>query len=150
VVAGSDEHTEDGHLTEDLAVRKVMVEKRLKKATGILQEVTPPEFLGDRNPDILLVSWGSCKGVVLEAAEELGVQGKRVGTLHFSQVWPLVPIQFVSYLQGAKEVVAIEGNATGQFAGLIRRETGFEIKNRIGRYDGLPMTPEFILREMKK
>ena len=150
VVAGSDEHTEGGHLTEDLAVRKVMVEKRLKKATGILQEVTPPEFLGDRNPDILLVSWGSCKGVVLEAAEELGVQGKRVGTLHFSQVWPLVPIQFVSYLQGAKEVVAIEGNATGQFAGLIRRETGFEIKNRIGRYDGLPMTPEFILRELKK
>jgi len=149
VVAGSDEHTEDGHLTEDLAVRKAMVEKRLKKASGILQEVTPPEFLGDRNPDLLLVSWGSSMGVVLEAAEELGTQGKRVGTLHFSQVWPLAPIQFVSHLQEAKEVVAIEGNATGQFTGLIRRETGFEIKKRISRYDGLPITPEFILRGIK-
>ena len=31
VVADSDEHTEDGHLTEDLSVRQKMVEKRLKK-----------------------------------------------------------------------------------------------------------------------
>jgi len=45
--------------------------------------------------------------------------------------------------------VAIEGNATGQLAGLIRRESGFEIKKRIGRYDGLPITPEFIFRAMK-
>jgi len=51
-------------------------------------------------------------------------------------------------LEGAKEVVAVEGNATGQFAGLLRRETGFEIKRRILRYDGLPMTPEHILREL--
>ena len=149
VVAGSDEHTEDGHLTEDLAVRKGMVEKRLKKAAGILTEVNPPEFLGDQKPDLLLVSWGSTKGAVLEAAEELRGDGKSIGVLHFSQIWPLVPNQFFASLQEAKEVVAIEGNATGQFAGLIRREAGFEIKNRIGRYDGLPITPEFILRGIK-
>jgi len=149
VVAGSDEHTEDGHLTEDLTVRKAMVEKRLKKAAGILTEVNPPEFLGEKNPDLLLVSWGSTKGAVLEAAEELAAQGKRMAMLHFSQVWPLIPGQFVPHLQDAKEVIAVEGNATGQLAGLIHREAGFEIKNRIGRYDGLPITPEFILREMK-
>jgi 2-oxoglutarate/2-oxoacid ferredoxin oxidoreductase subunit alpha len=149
VVAGSDEHTEEGHLTEDLTVRKVMVEKRLKKAAGILKEVTPPEFLGDRRPGLLLVSWGSSRGAVTEMAEELAAQGKKVGILHFSQVWPLVPSQFIHHLQDAKEVIAVEGNATGQFADLIRRETGFEIKRRIGRYDGLPLTPEFILREMK-
>jgi len=32
VVAGSDEHTEDGHLTEDLSVRKQMADKRMRKA----------------------------------------------------------------------------------------------------------------------
>jgi 2-oxoglutarate ferredoxin oxidoreductase subunit alpha len=53
-------------------------------------------------------------------------------------------------LQGAKEVVAIEGNATGQLARLIRREAGFHIERRILRYDGLPITPEFILRELNQ
>ena len=149
VVAGSDEHTEDGHLTEDLGVRKVMVEKRLKKTAGILREVTPPEYSGSKNPDLLLVSWGSTKGAVLEAAEEMRGKGKTIGVLHFSQVWPLVPNQFIHFLPGAREVAAVEGNALGQFAGLIRRETGFEIKRQIGRYDGLPITPEFILREIK-
>jgi len=150
VVAGSDEHTEDGHLTEDLGVRKVMVEKRMKKAAGLVKEVTPPEYFGSKNPDLLLVSWGSTKGAVLEAAEEISGKGKAAGVLHFSQVWPLVPNQFIGCLQGAKQVVAIEGNVAGQFAGLIRRESGFEIGRHIGRYDGLPITPEFILREMKK
>jgi len=149
VVAGSDEHTEDGHLTEDLGVRKIMVEKRLKKAAGIIQEVTPPEYFGSKNPDLLLLSWGSTKGAVLEAAEEMRGKGKTTGVLHFSQVWPLVPNQFIHFLPGAREVAAVEGNALGQFAGLIRRETGFEIKRQIGRYDGLPITPEFILREIK-
>ena len=149
VVAGSDEHTEDGHLTEDLGLRKVMVEKRLKKTSGILQEVIPPEYSGAENPDLLFLSWGSGRGAVGEAAEELRRAEKSVGVLHFSQVWPLVPHQFIGFLQAAKQVIAVEGNATGQFSGLIRRESGFEIKKRIGRYDGLPITPEFILREMK-
>ena len=149
VVAGSDEHGEDGHLTEDLGVRKMMAEKRLKKTSGILQEIIPPGYSGDKNPDLLLLSWGSTRGAVLEAAEELKGANKSVGVLHFSQVWPLVPNQFIGFLQAAKQVVAIEGNATGQLAGLIRRESGFEIQKRIGRYDGLPITPEFILRAMK-
>jgi 2-oxoglutarate ferredoxin oxidoreductase subunit alpha len=140
VVAGSDEHTEDGHLTEDLSVRKEMADKRLKKAEGIRQEVIPPELKGDRNPDLLLVTWGSSKGAVLEAASHLRSGGKKTATLYFPQVWPLVQEQFLSALQGARRVVSVEGNARGQLASLIRQESGFEIKDRVSRYDGLPIT----------
>lgn len=77
-------------------------------------------------------------------------RGIRTATLHFSQVWPLVSEHFMGYLQEAKEVVCVEGNATGQLARLIRRETGFHIRNRVLRYDGLPITPEFILRELNQ
>ncbi len=150
VVAGSDEHTEDGHLTEDLTVRKQMVEKRLRKARGILEEVTPPEYRGEQKPDLLLISWGSSKGAVQEAASAIRATGKGVATLHFSQVWPLVPDHFLGFLEEAGEVICVESNATGQFAGLLRRETGFEIKKKVNRYDGLPITPEFILRELEK
>ena len=44
VVADSDEHTEAGHITEDLSLRKRMVEKRNKKMEGLKAEVIPPEF----------------------------------------------------------------------------------------------------------
>jgi len=148
VVAGSDEHTEDGHLTEDLSVRRQMVDKRLRKMEGIRQEVIPPELKGDGNPEILLVTWGSTKGSVLEAASHLRSKGKRVATLFFPQVWPLVQEQFLPCLQGARQVISVEGNATGQLAKLIRQESGFEIKKKVGRYDGLPITPEYILREL--
>ena len=149
VITDSDEHTEDGHITENLSIRKLMVEKRLKKMNGIMNDAVTPEFTGDKNADILFVSWGSTKGSVHEAAFHLKAKGQNVATLHFSQVWPLVPSQFMPIIEGAKEVVCVEGNAFGQFARLIRRETGFEIKKHIRRYDGLPITPEYILREIK-
>jgi 2-oxoglutarate ferredoxin oxidoreductase subunit alpha len=148
VVADSHEHTEDGHITEDLSMRKRMVEKRLRKLEAIRTETIPPDTNGDVNPDLLLVSWGSSKGAVSEAASRMRSKGRTVATLHFSQVWPLVGEQFSEALKGAKEVVCVEGNATGQLAGLIHRQTGFEIARRVLRYDGLPLTPESILREL--
>ncbi len=149
-MADSDEHTQDGHITEDLSVRKLMVEKRLKKGEGIRAEVIPPELGGDGTPDLLLVSWGSSKGAVHEAASRMRSNGEKVATLHFSQVWPLVSEQFMGHLQEAKQVICIEGSGIGQLARLIRRETGFEIKKKVLRYDGLPFTPESILRELNQ
>ena len=148
VVCDSDEHTSDGHITEDLAVRQQMVAKRLRKLEGLRTEVTPPEYLGDKNPEVLFVTWGSSRGSVLEAAATLRAQGRQVAALCFSQVWPLIPEQFLPYLQEAKQVIMVEGNATGQFARLIRRETGFQIPKMILRYDGLPITPEYIFEQL--
>jgi 2-oxoglutarate ferredoxin oxidoreductase subunit alpha len=150
VVADSDEHTEDGHITEDLTMRMRMVRKRLTKGDGIRSEVVPPDHLGEEKPEVLLLCWGSSQGAVWEAAEELRSQGVRAASLHFSQVWPLVPGHFVQHLQEAKRVISVEGNATGQMARLIRRETGFQIEERVLRYDGLPFTPEYILGQLKQ
>lgn len=150
VITDSDEHTEDGHLTENLNARKQQVDKRLKKGEGIIKDLIPPEIGGGENPEILLVSWGSSKGSVEEAASQLRDSGTEVTTLHFSQVWPLVPEYFIELLGRAGRVICVEGNARGQFARLIRSETGFEIMDRITRYDGLPITPEYILRGLEK
>lgn len=149
VLADSDEHTEDGHLTEDLATRQLMMDKRLAKEQGLISQAVPPEVIGDETPELLLVTWGSSRGAVLEAAARLRAAGKRTAALHFSQVWPLVPEQYMEQLQRAEEIVCVEGNAGGQLARLIRRETGFAIERRVLRYDGLPITPEYILAELK-
>jgi 2-oxoglutarate ferredoxin oxidoreductase subunit alpha len=151
VVADSDEHTEDGHITEEMDVRTRMVEKRLRKSAGIGREITPPEYSGPEKPELLLVSWGSTKGAVLEAARRLRDRGKATARTTWlarfralSQVWPLVPDQFIGYLRAAGEVAVVESNATGQFGGIIARETGFIIQKQVLRYDGLPITAAFI------
>ncbi len=149
VVADSDEHDEEGHLSEDYDLRRAMVEKRLGKLELLQQEATAPTLEGDKEAELLLVCWGSSLGPVQEAAASLRDQGRRVATLHFSQVWPLLPDQFMDILQAADETVCIEGNATGQFARLIRRETGFVADHRINRYDGLPFTANYILEQLK-
>ncbi len=148
VVADSHEHTETGHITEDLTLRPKMVEKRLRKAQGLAREVVPPSFLGPEDPELILVGWGSTKGAMQEAANLLAREGRKTGVLHFSQVWPLVEEQFLDRLTVAKKAVCVEGNATGQLARLIRRETGFEFSSRVSRYDGLPMTPGYILDKL--
>jgi 2-oxoglutarate ferredoxin oxidoreductase subunit alpha len=145
VVADSDEHDEDGHISEDHGVRIAMVEKRLRKVELLKQEVIAPELAGERGADLLLVCWGSSQGPVQEAAAVLRGQGSSVAILHFSQVWPLIPAQFLDLLQTAGKVVCVEGNATGQFARLIQRECGFDIPDRITRYDGLPFTARYIV-----
>ena len=149
VVTDSDEHTEDGHLTEDLGERILQVEKRLRKGYGIRDETLAPELEGDDEPELLFVSWGSTKGSVREASASLRLDGMAVASLHFPQVWPLVPESFLPVLEKAKRVIAVEGNAFGQFAGLLRLVSGFEITGRISRYDGLPITPEYILRKVE-
>jgi len=148
VVADSHEHTEDGHVTEDLSVRPKMVDKRLRKGDALRSEVIPPDFWGEEKADLLLVSWGSTKGAVEEAAAQLRSEKKKVATLHFPQVWPMVPDHFVHHLEQTKQVICVESNATGQLAQLIRRETGFAIQRGIRRYDGLSITPQYILRHL--
>ncbi|MFP4393541.1 MAG: 2-oxoacid:acceptor oxidoreductase subunit alpha [Desulfohalobiaceae bacterium] len=148
VVADSDEHTPDGHITEDHQVRQGMVDKRLAKLRGMRQECIPPAYEGPDNPELLLLAWGSSQKTAQQAARQLQSRGRKAASLCFSQVWPLQPKQFMDRLNQAGEVIAVESNATGQLAKLIRRETGFEVQGKVLRYDGLPMTAQEILRQL--
>lgn len=58
VYADSDEHTEEGHITEDAEIRIKMVEKRLGKLKDIKKEIKQPIYIGSRGPEILFIGWG--------------------------------------------------------------------------------------------
>lgn len=141
VRADSDEHTEAGVITEDPEQRVLQQNKRLTKGVGMLGDVVPPDYYGEDRPDLLMVCWGSSLGPCLESMEQ---HDGRAAVLHFKQVWPLREDQFMSFLEEAKTVVAVEGNSTGQFAKLLRQETGFTIENFLLRYDGYPLTAGYI------
>jgi 2-oxoglutarate ferredoxin oxidoreductase subunit alpha len=146
VVADSDEHDQDGHITEDGPTRIQMMDKRLlRKLPHLRREISPPELLGDPAAEIVLVGWGSTYGPLVEAWRELS--GKSVALLHFSQLSPFPATQTLDYLQllrQARHTICIENNATGQFARLLQAETGFTFHHQIRRYDGRP----FIVDEL--
>ena len=132
----SDEHDEDGKITEDLGLRTRMVEKRLSKGEALRGETVMPTFHGSREADLFLLSWGSNQLIVREAVERLARVGIPAGALHFSQVYPLTPEMTAPWNLGGKRLISIENNATGQFAALLKRELGIEAAGRILKYNG--------------
>jgi len=147
VRADSHEHAEDSHITESGVNRIQQNSKRIVKGCGLWQDVIGPDYYGEEGADVVLMCWGSSLGACLEAADLM--EGKSVGVLHFKQVYPLREEQFMDYLEKAGDVVAVEGNATGQFAKLVAQETGFAASSYILRFDGRPLTPQYVLRGLE-
>lgn len=143
----SHEHAEDGHITESGVNRVQQNSKRIVKGCGLWQDVIGPDYYGEEGADVVLMCWGSSLGSCLEAADLM--EDKTVGVLHFKQVYPLREEQFMDYLEKAGSVVAVEGNATGQFAKLVAQETGFRVGSYILRFDGRPLTPTYVLRGLE-
>jgi 2-oxoglutarate ferredoxin oxidoreductase subunit alpha len=149
VVTDSDEHTEDGHLTEDLELRPKMVLKRLHKLMGVRQEIQNPRTYGSDNAKITLIGWGSTYGAIREAVDILRSEGVDVNMLHFSEIWPL-PAEAVSkVIDKAELTIIVENNATGQLAHLIKAETGRSVHRKILKFDGRPFSPAYIVRRVK-
>ena len=145
VTVDSDEHDERGRITEDLRIRKKMVDKRLKKLEGLTGEIVPPVFFGDEDFKTLILGWGSTCHTIREALEKIGT--REIGYLHFSQVFPLWP-ELTQYLDRAERTVAVENNATGQFAKLVTMTTGRTIAGRVLKYNGLPFSREEMIDDL--
>jgi 2-oxoglutarate/2-oxoacid ferredoxin oxidoreductase subunit alpha len=148
VVADSDEHTPDGHLTEDLDVRIRMHDKRLLKLKGLAAELNGITTAGPADAPLILACWGSSLGPVAEAVARLNAGKTPARLVHFSELWPF-PVQAVARSLGRPaKLVMVEMNATGQFDRLLRQETGIKADHLVLKYDGTPLTPEYILRAL--
>jgi 2-oxoglutarate ferredoxin oxidoreductase subunit alpha len=151
VVIDSDEHDEEGHIVEDAATRVKMVQKRLfNKLPLIKSEVAPPFVYGDHKPQVVIAGWGSTYGVMKEAVDALS-KSQRIAMLHFSELFPFPnrsKFDYLRFLRYAKQTICIENNATGQFARLMRAETGYEFGTHIHKFDGRPFTVEALVGEI--
>ncbi|MGB9132015.1 MAG: 2-oxoacid:acceptor oxidoreductase subunit alpha [Methanosarcina sp.] len=151
VVVDSDEHDEEGHIIEDSETRIKMVQKRLlKKLPLIKKEIEAPLLYGDPSPKIVLVGHGSTYGVLKEVVDTFSKDHK-LAMMHFSQIYPLSErdrFDYIELLEKADITICIENNASGQFAKLIKAETGFEFSHQISKYDGRPFTIETLKEEL--
>src|SRR5579864_4258701 len=118
--AASDEHDEDGVLISDEFTnptkRRNMMEKRMRKVTGIEAAVSPPVMSGPRDADITLIGWGSTKGVIEEACEILTGQGISANHLQIRWLVPLHGDAILNILKDSRHTIIVENNYSGQFA----------------------------------
>jgi len=141
----SDEHDEMGHITEDLKeTAKIMFEKRMAKFSGLKNEIKLPEETGIDEAKTVLIGWGSSRGAILEALDGLNAEGKKIGMIHFTELWPLPDYEF----HEENDYWTVESNYSGQLARLLKSEYNLAIKGTLGRYDGLPLTGEYIRRHL--
>ena len=145
VYADSDEHTEDGHITESGTVRNRMMRKRMLKLEGIGQEIGAPEIYPAGQAELVLLGWGSTYGVLKETVDLLNQQNMAVQMIHYSELFPFNPRHIDMAALKKASICAVENNYTGQFADLFSQSTGLPVNQRILKYDGRPFTPGEII-----
>ena len=150
VVSAGNVHREDGHITEDADMRALMVQKFMIKIPAIMADLNPPKIYGEEKADITLLTWGSTWGAAYEAVQTLASRGVSINQLHFCDVYPLRTVKLREVFAQAKQVIAVEQNITSQFAQLVRMQTGLEVTQHINKYDGRPMTPQWIISELEE
>ncbi len=149
VYADSDEHTEEGHITESAIVRKQMVRKRMKKLEGLRREIGPPEIYPAGNAGLTLLGWGSTHGVIKEAVDTLNQNGVTARMMHYSELFPFDIRHAPMPLLEKSKIIAVENNFSGQFADFFNAQTGLSIDQRILKYDGRPFTSHEIIEQIK-
>ncbi len=150
VVCDSDEHDQDGHISEDLRVHVAQHSKRMRKLDGLRSEAIEPQLYGPSDAQTLLLCWGSTYGPCREAVDRLGAQDKSVAMLHFSQVWPIRTSQTIRAIESHKRIISVEGNSTAQLASLLRESGVSGQWGQILRFDGLPFTADYIIAEFSR
>lgn len=148
--ATSDEHNEYGDIFEDAENRRLMVEKRLKKVEIAREECPKPVLIGEENSEITFVTWGSGKGICVEAVQELDKKGIKANVFYIRTAWPFHTKEVKEEMAKFKRMILVEHNATGQMGGLIAEHTGIIIEEKVLRYDGRPMTAKYVTDHIKK
>lgn len=144
------EHNEYGDTYEGRRNRRAMMGKRMYKMRALAKDVPLPILYGPEDARVTLVGWGSTKMPGREALKMLGKEGRdSVAYIHFPGIWPLQWDKVTRLLEDQKRLVGVETNFSGQFCDLLAGHAGVRIGDRILKYDGRPMTPNYIIRMLK-
>ncbi|TSC98748.1 MAG: pyruvate flavodoxin/ferredoxin oxidoreductase-like protein [Candidatus Peregrinibacteria bacterium Greene1014_49] len=157
--AQGDEHSPDGSVDETAKNAVEQMEKRMKKMKAIERETPEPmlwrvqngkckEEKADVELDLLVVSWGSNKGVILDTLKGHKGQGPKTGYLHYTYMWPMKTERLKKLMAKAKRTVLVECNHSGQLGMVIQMAGGPAITEKILKYDGRPFFVDELLSKL--
>ena len=141
-IGGLEKEDGSGNVSHDPMNHQIMSEYRAEKVDRVANFIPDQEIIGDKEGDLLIVSWGGTYGNMLEAVNALQEEGKRVSLAHFNYINPL-PKNTKEIFKNFKKIIVPELNL-GQFVMILRMhfpEFRFEQYNKI---QGLP----FMVKEL--
>lgn len=147
-LGNSDEHLEDGDLTEDAAAAEKMMNKRMRKLSTLKGQLPLPRVFGNlETAKRVCVGWGSTLMAMNDVlATELGSE---IAYIHYDFVYPVNLELLRGFVNKPDDVFVIENNQTGQFANLLEHELGVKFHNRILKYNGRPFFFEELVENIK-
>jgi 2-oxoglutarate ferredoxin oxidoreductase subunit alpha len=154
--SNSNEHTEEGYISEEAVVRKAMVEKRVVQRTALIRkdsDLPPPRISGSEDAPLGFVGYGSVCGPVREAMERLAADGRPARLLELQTLWPFPSREVRQFVRGCQTVHVVEYSAGAQLRGLIQREATGPMPRKLRsilRYDGRLITPGYVIQEMER
>ncbi|BDB98737.1 2-oxoacid:ferredoxin oxidoreductase subunit alpha [Saccharolobus caldissimus] len=147
-----DEHDEYGFIAEAAGNREKMYEKRIKKlftADKEIPEENRVKIYGNTSSNIAILTWGSPKGAILDAMEELESEGIKPMLVQIRMFNPF-PKNLMKKLLGDKEIIIdVEGNYFGQAGQVLKLNTGIEPTNYILKWNGRPMMRDEVKEGIK-
>ncbi len=141
-IGGLEKEDGSGNVSHDPMNHQIMSEYRAEKVNRVANYIPDQEIIGDKEGDLLIVSWGGTYGNMLEAVNAMQEAGKRVSLAHFNYINPL-PKNTKEIFKKFKKIIVPELNL-GQFVMILRMqfpEFRFEQYNKI---QGLP----FMVKEL--
>lgn len=135
-VGGLEKEDIYGNVTTEPINHQKMVDLRAAKVEKVADYIPEQEIYGDKEGDLLVVSWGGTYGAVLYAVQELRKQGKKVSHAHFRYIMPL-PKNTESIFKNFKKIVVAELNS-GQFVNYLRMKFPKYEMLQYNKVQGLP------------
>ncbi len=142
----SDEHSEDGSVTEESKEIIDMSEKRARKIITLENEIPEPEYIGTENASVVFVGSGSSKNAVIDALN----LDENIAYLDYKYIYPTKTNALQSIVEAGKRIILIENNQTGQLGSLITEKCGYQFKEKLLKFDGRPFFIDDILDFLNK
>jgi 2-oxoglutarate ferredoxin oxidoreductase subunit alpha len=107
-------HDRGSKVAYDPEINEEGLRNRSLKIAALQKTLKVAPVFGDPEGDLLVVGWGSTKGVIEEAVERLRDEGLKVSSLHLTFIQPL-PSGIRDILRRFKRVMTVEGNWADRF-----------------------------------
>jgi 2-oxoglutarate/2-oxoacid ferredoxin oxidoreductase subunit alpha len=142
-IGGIEKQDGTGHISYEPANHAAMTAHRQAKVDG----VAVPDVVVDHDEgaELLLIGWGSSRGVLGAAARRVREGGRPVALAHLRHLQPL-PANLGEVLRSYERVLCCETNA-GQLAQMLRARYLVDVES-YGKVEGLPLFAAEVEREI--